>query len=42
VVTTLGAPPPDVVVMLGGQGIMIGALCGKALHAVRQREACVD
>ncbi len=42
VVSALGAPPPDVVAELRGRGIMIGALCGKASHAVRHREAGVD
>lgn len=42
VVSALGAPPPDVVEMLRSRGIVIGALCGKASHAVRQRAAGVE
>ena len=42
VVSALGAPPPDVVADLKASGVMIGALCGKASHAVRQRAAGVD
>ena len=42
VVSGLGAPPPDVVADLKARDIMIGALCGKASHAVRQRQAGVD
>ena len=42
VVSALGAPPPDVVADLRARGVMIGALCGKASHAVRQRAAGVE
>ena len=42
VVSALGAPPADVVADLRGRGVMIGALCGKASHAVRQRQAGVE
>jgi NAD(P)H-dependent flavin oxidoreductase YrpB (nitropropane dioxygenase family) len=42
VVSALGAPPPDVVALLRERGVMIGALCGKVSHAVRQREAGVE
>ncbi len=42
VVSALGAPPPDVVAMLREKKIMIGALCGKAAHAVKQRTAGVQ
>jgi len=42
VVSALGAPPPDVVEKLRSRGIMIGALCGKAAHAVRQKAAGVE
>lgn len=42
VVSALGAPPPDVVERLRERGVTIGALCGKASHAVRQREAGVE
>ena len=42
IVSALGAPPPDVVAQLRAHGVTIGALCGKASHAVRQRAAGVD
>lgn len=42
VVSALGAPPPDVVARLKERDILVGALCGKAAHAVRQRAAGVD
>jgi NAD(P)H-dependent flavin oxidoreductase YrpB (nitropropane dioxygenase family) len=42
VVSALGAPPPDVVADLHARGVMVGALCGKASHAVRQRAAGVQ
>lgn len=42
VVSALGAPPADVVAELRGRGILVGALCGKASHAVRQRAAGVE
>ena len=42
VVSALGAPPPDVVARLRESRVMIGALCGKASHAVRQRDAGVE
>lgn len=42
VVSALGAPPPDVVASLREHGVMVGALCGKASHAVRQRAAGVE
>ena len=42
VVSALGAPPSDVVAELKSRGIMIGALCGKAAHAKRQRDAGVE
>ena len=42
VVSALGAPPPDVVGQLKAQGVMVGALCGKASHAIRQRAAGVE
>jgi len=42
VVSALGSPPPDVVAELRGHGILIGALCGKAEHAVRHIAAGVD
>jgi NAD(P)H-dependent flavin oxidoreductase YrpB (nitropropane dioxygenase family) len=42
VVSALGAPPSDVVAELRQREVMIGALCGKASHAVRQRQAGVE
>lgn len=42
VVSALGAPPPDVVQQLRERGVMIGALCGKAAHVARHREAGVE
>ncbi len=42
VVSALGAPPPDVVAELQQRGIVIGALCGKPQHAVKQRAAGVE
>ncbi len=42
VVSALGAPPPDVVADLRARGVIVGALCGKASHAVRQRAAGVE
>jgi len=42
VVSALGAPPPDIVKRLKEQGITIGALCGRPIHAKRQKEAGVD
>lgn len=42
VVSALGAPPADVTALLREKGVMIGALCGKAAHAVKQRTAGVE
>ena len=42
VVSALGAPPRDVVDDLKQRGVVLGALCGKASHAVRQRQAGVE
>ena len=42
IVSALGAPPPDIVQELKQRGVLLGALCGKAQHAVRQREAGVQ
>ncbi len=42
VVSALGAPPADIVADLRARGVMIGALCGKASHARRQRDAGVE
>jgi NAD(P)H-dependent flavin oxidoreductase YrpB (nitropropane dioxygenase family) len=41
-VSALGPPPPDVVAMLRERQVMIGALCGKAQHARRHKEAGVE
>ena len=42
VVSALGAPPPDVVDELRQRGIVIGALCGKPQHALKQIAAGVE
>ncbi|MCL4745607.1 MAG: nitronate monooxygenase [Burkholderiaceae bacterium] len=42
VVSALGAPPLDVVKLLRDHNLVIGALCGKASHVRRHREAGVD
>ena len=42
IVSALGAPPADIVAELRERGIVIGALCGKAQHAVRQQAAGVE
>lgn len=42
VVSALGTPPPDVIEDLRARNVLIGALCGKAEHAVKQRAAGVD
>jgi NAD(P)H-dependent flavin oxidoreductase YrpB (nitropropane dioxygenase family) len=42
VVSALGPPPSDVVELLRSKGVMIGALCGKAQHARRHKEAGVE
>lgn len=42
VVSALGAPPSDVVAQLREAGVMIGALCGKVSHALRQKAAGVE
>lgn len=41
-VSALGAPPADVVAELKARGVLIGAMCGKAAHAKRQRDAGVE
>jgi len=41
-VSALGAPPEDVVAELHGRDILLGALCGKPAHAVRQLKAGVQ
>lgn len=42
VVSALGAPPKSLVDDLHARGILVGALCGKAEHAIAQRDAGVD
>ena len=42
VVSALGAPHRDVADELKKRGVVLGALCGKASHAVRQRQAGVE
>ena len=42
VVSALGAPPADVVAELRERRVVVGALCGKASHAVRQKQAGVE
>ena len=42
VVSALGSPPPDVVDQLKARNIVIGAMCGKAEHAVRHMAAGVE
>ena len=42
VVSALGPPPPDVVELLKSRQVMVGALCGKAQHAMRHQEAGVE
>ena len=42
IVSALGAPPPEVVALLKERGVVVGAMCGKASHAVRQRAAGVE
>lgn len=42
IVSALGAPPPDIVDELRQRKVMLGALCGKPAHAVRQKEAGVE
>jgi NAD(P)H-dependent flavin oxidoreductase YrpB (nitropropane dioxygenase family) len=41
-VSALGAPPDDIVKELKQRGVLLGALCGKQQHAVRQRQAGVQ
>ncbi len=41
-VSALGAPPEDIVLALREHGVMLGALCGKPAHAVRQLAAGVQ
>ena len=42
IVSALGAPPPDVVAEMKRRGVVVGAMCGKASHAARQRAAGVE
>ena len=42
IVSALGAPPADVVAELKHRDVVVGAMCGKAAHAVRQRAAGVE
>jgi NAD(P)H-dependent flavin oxidoreductase YrpB (nitropropane dioxygenase family) len=42
VVSALGAPPPDVISDLKARNVTIGALCGRASHARRHRDAGVE
>ena len=42
IVSALGAPPPDVVADMKACGVVVGAMCGKASHAARQRAAGVE
>ncbi len=42
VVSALGEPRADVVALLHERGILVGALCGKPAHAVRNLDAGVD
>jgi NAD(P)H-dependent flavin oxidoreductase YrpB (nitropropane dioxygenase family) len=42
VVSALGAPPTDIVKLLRDRGVMLGALCGKPVHAERQVAAGVE
>lgn len=42
VVSALGEPRANVVSLLHQHGVLVGALCGKAAHAVRNLEAGVD
>ena len=41
-VSALGAPPPDVVAQLKERRVVVGAMCGKAAHAVRSRAPGVE
>jgi NAD(P)H-dependent flavin oxidoreductase YrpB (nitropropane dioxygenase family) len=42
VVSALGAPPRDIVEDLRKHEVMLGALCGKAAHVARHRQAGVE
>lgn len=42
IVSALGAPPPDIVEQIRARDVMLGALCGKPEHAVKQKAAGVE
>jgi NAD(P)H-dependent flavin oxidoreductase YrpB (nitropropane dioxygenase family) len=42
VVSALGSPPPDVIADLRQRDVVVGAMCGKAVHAERQIAAGVQ
>ena len=42
IVSALGTPPADVVDRVRARGVVLGAMCGKASHAKRQRAAGVQ
>ena len=42
IVNALGSPPPDMLARAHAQGVLVGALAGKAVHAVRHAAAGVD
>jgi len=39
IVSALGTPPPDLTARIRDKGVVMGAMCGKASHARRQRDA---
>jgi len=41
-VSALGTPPPEVVARCHAKGMLVGALAGKAKHAVKHKEAGLD
>jgi len=42
IVSALGTPPPDLTARIRDKGVVMGAMCGKASHARRQRDAGVE
>jgi len=42
IVNALGVPPKDLIDRAHEQGVLIGGLCGKPKHAIRQKEAGLD
>lgn len=42
IVSALGTPPADVTAQIRSKGVVVGAMCGKASHAKRQRDAGVE